>query len=73
MKTDNWQDFMFKWDDFHRNKLLPHIHKSDHKTRRQINQLLSDLKSSLKWCRYNECRNIYLQLYEIVFNQTQQQ
>ena len=52
---ENWNEFMDKWDDFHRNKVLPYIKQADKKQRHDVNILLSDMKSSMKWCRFSNC------------------
>jgi len=54
----DWNEFMDDWDSFHRNRILPFIKQTDFNTRREINRLLTDMKSSLKWCRKEECIRI---------------
>jgi len=63
-----WQIFMEEWDRFHRLELLPFIKKTNYNTRKEINHLLTDMKSSLKWCRYNECVRIKEKL-QLILNQ----
>lgn len=68
METTNWNDFMETWNNYHRDIIIPYIKNADKKQRGKINVLLGDMKSSLKWCRLDECVNILDKLY-IIINQ----
>lgn len=57
MKKD-WNTFMLDWNDLHRNKVLPYIHQASEDEREEISTLLSDMKSSLKWCNLEDCITI---------------
>ena len=63
MKTmDDWNEFMQNWDNLHRNMYIPYIKQTTKEKRKELNILISDMKSSLKWCRLAECKKIYLEI-----------
>ena len=62
----DWNTFMSRWDDLHRNGIMPYIRSATKEQRKEVNQLLSDMKSSLKWVRREDCINIYYKLKEII-------
>ena len=65
MKT-GWNAFMFKWDNYHRTVICPYIRMANKEQRKEVNILLTDIRSSLKWCRMEDCENVYKKLYEII-------
>jgi len=60
----DWNTFMRKWDILNRN-VIPYIKAANFTQRKEINILLTDIKSSLKWCRFEDCVNIYNRLLEL--------
>ena len=62
----DWNEFHEKWDDLLRSKILPYMKSATYEQRKIVNYLFSDLKSSLKWSRFDDCVNIYNRLKEIV-------
>jgi hypothetical protein len=62
MHETDWNKFMDEWDYFHREMLLPYIKTATKEKRKPVNMLLTCMKTSLKWCRYNECHKIMYKL-----------
>ena len=65
MKAD-WNTFMDKWNNYNRIVICSYMRTSNKEQRKEVNVLLTDMKSSLKWCRMEDCENIYNKLYEII-------
>lgn len=62
----DWNEFMTKWDDLHRNEVCVYMRNATKEQRKKINLLKDDLRSSLKWCRFNDCTRIYYMISEIL-------
>lgn len=62
----DWNEFHERWDNMLRNHVLPYMKTATHEERKTVNYLLSDLKSSLKWSRFDDCVNIFNRLKSIV-------
>ncbi len=50
-EVQDWNSLMIAWDQFHRNKILPFVKSTTPEKRHKMNLLITDMKSSLKWCR----------------------
>lgn len=53
---------MKDWNEFHRGYLVPSMKFRTKEERREINTLITDMRSSLKWVQLNECVKIFEQL-----------
>lgn len=62
----DWNDFMTDWDGYHRVNICAYMRSANYIQRREVNLLLKDMSSSLKWCRFDDCVNIWKKLHKII-------
>ena len=58
----DWNQFHAKWNLLLRTQIIPYMKTADYEHRKQVNYWFSDMKSSLKWSRFDECVKIYEQI-----------
>ena len=64
----DWNEFMRSWNELHRNKVLPYMRQATKKERYEMNLLISDIRSSLKWCRFEDCKSVFESIKKVVIN-----
>lgn len=50
----NWNWLMFAWDELHRKVLIPSIVSNPH-LRRELNDMIKEMRNNLKWVHIDEC------------------